>query len=79
MATAEAPTAKDEVEQVAADADGSNGDGCRSSSRQPEVTVVDAGDEPITMPSLCMNCYENVREEKRDAGRENERNESSAG
>lgn len=73
MATAEAP-AKKEVEQVAAD--GSNQGGSRTSLKQPEVIVVDAGDEPITMPSLCMNCYENVREEKRrrEARREREKN-----
>lgn len=58
MATAEAP-AKEEVEEKV---DGSNQGGSSSRSKQPEVVVVDAGDEPITMPSLCMNCYENVRE-----------------
>jgi hypothetical protein len=67
MATAEAPVKERKVEEELAD-DGSNQAGSARSSppsaskqRQPEVVVVDAGDEPITMPSLCMNCYENVR------------------
>ena len=59
MATAEAPAREREVEDaVAADEGGSRS---AKQQQQPEVVVVDAGDEPITMPSLCMNCYENVR------------------
>ena len=42
----------------------------RSSAKQPEVIVFDAGDEPITMPSLCMNCYDNVRERNSERERE---------
>lgn len=72
-ATLEAPSrgkvAKAEEEDEAPAVDGvdddggSDGDGSRekSNNNQPEVIVVDsASDEPITMPSLCMNCYENV-------------------
>lgn len=61
MATAEAPAREEVEEKVAADDGSKHQGGSSSQPKQPEVVVVDAGDEPITMPSLCMNCYDNVR------------------